>query len=71
VPASVGVFSSGQYRNLFIEMLGKRDAEIQARLDAAWKQLFYGNDDQGSRHFDAHPYRTSRGSITAGRNQRR
>ena len=26
-------------------MLSKSDAEIQAKLDAAWKQLFYGNDD--------------------------
>ena len=33
------------YRNLFKDYLGKSDAEIQARLDAAWQQLFYGNDD--------------------------
>jgi oligosaccharide reducing-end xylanase len=33
------------YRNLFGEYLGKSDAEIQAKLDAAWKQLFYGSDD--------------------------
>ena len=44
VPA-VGAFTSGVHRNLFKEMLGKSDAEIQARLDAAWQQLFYGNDD--------------------------
>jgi oligosaccharide reducing-end xylanase len=30
---------------LFAELLGKSDDEIQAKLDAAWKQLFYGNDD--------------------------
>lgn len=40
----VGAFSSGVYRNLFKEMLGKNDAEIQAKLDAAWQQLFYGDD---------------------------
>lgn len=44
-PASVGAFTSGRYRNLFKEMLNKSDAEIQAKIDAAWKQLFYGNDD--------------------------
>ena len=44
-PAPVGAFTSGRYRNLFKEMLNKSDAEIQAKLDAAWKQLFYGNDD--------------------------
>ncbi len=39
-----GAFYSGQYPNLFRDLLGKSDAEIQAKLDAAWEQLFYGND---------------------------
>jgi oligosaccharide reducing-end xylanase len=38
-------FETGIYRNLFTEYLGKTDAEIQAKLDAAWQQFFYGNDD--------------------------
>ena len=38
-------FASGTYRNLFKEYLGKSDQEIQARLDAAWNQLFYGSDE--------------------------
>ncbi len=42
--APAGAFATGQYRNLFSEMLGKSDAEIQAKLDAAWQQLFYGDD---------------------------
>jgi oligosaccharide reducing-end xylanase len=41
----VGAFTSGVYRNLFKEMLGKGDAEIKTKLDAAWQQLFYGNND--------------------------
>ena len=41
----VGAFTSGVYRNLFKEMLGKNDAEIQVKLTAAWQQLFYGDDD--------------------------
>jgi oligosaccharide reducing-end xylanase len=40
-----GAFASGEYRNLFKEYLGKSEAEIQAKIDAAWDQLFYGNDD--------------------------
>jgi len=40
-----GAFYSGQYRNLFQELLGKSELEIQAKLDAAWKQLFYGHAD--------------------------
>jgi oligosaccharide reducing-end xylanase len=45
IPAQVGAFASGQYRNLFKEMLDKNDDEIQAKLDAAWEQLFYGDDN--------------------------
>jgi oligosaccharide reducing-end xylanase len=44
-PAPMGAFASGRYCNLFKEMLNKSDADIQAKLDAAWKQLFYGDDD--------------------------
>jgi oligosaccharide reducing-end xylanase len=40
-----GAFHTGVYRNLFREYLGKSDAEIQTKLDAAWDQLFYGDDD--------------------------
>ncbi len=40
-----GAFESGHYRNLFQEYLGRPDAEIDAKIEAAWKQLFYGSDD--------------------------
>src|SRR5215210_6638077 len=43
--SQAGAFTSGVYRNVFKEYLGKSDAEVQARIDAAWYQLFYGNDD--------------------------
>lgn len=43
-PPHVGAFTSGVYRNLFKEMLNKSDAEIQNKIDAAWQQLFYGDD---------------------------
>ena len=35
-------------RNLFAELLGKSEAELDAKLDSAWRQLFYG-DDQSQR----------------------
>ncbi len=44
VVPKVGAFTSGTYRNLFKEMLGKSDAEIQKKIDDAWQQLFYGDD---------------------------
>ncbi|MBN1811618.1 MAG: glycoside hydrolase [Anaerolineae bacterium] len=40
-----GAFYSGEYRNLFAELLGKSDEEIQTKLDAAWEHLFYGDDN--------------------------
>lgn len=39
-----GAFYSGQYRNVFKE-IGKTEAEIQARLENTFQQLFYGDED--------------------------
>ena len=41
---SLGAYESGEYPNLFAEALGKSDAEIQAKIDGAFQQLFYGDD---------------------------
>ncbi|HTX91228.1 MAG TPA: glycosyl hydrolase family 8 [Anaerolineales bacterium] len=38
-------FETGQYRDLFQDYLGKSDSEVKGKLDAAWSQLFYGDDD--------------------------
>ncbi len=43
--ARVGAFESSEYRSLFEEYLDKSDAEIQSKIDAAWNQLFHGNDE--------------------------
>ena len=40
----MGAFESKTYRNLFAEYLGKSDSDVQAKLNAAWDQLFYGDD---------------------------
>jgi len=42
---SAGAFERNEYKNLFKQYLGKSDAEVQAKIDAVWEQLFYGNDD--------------------------
>ena len=46
VPGAVaaGAVNTGHFPNLFHELLGKSEAETTAKLDAAWHQLFYGND---------------------------
>ncbi len=43
-----GAYETGQYPNLFAERLGKSEAEIQAKIEEAFQQLFYG-DDQNER----------------------
>jgi oligosaccharide reducing-end xylanase len=42
--ARQGAFYTKEYQDLFQQYLGKSDAEVQAKIDAAWQQLFYGND---------------------------
>ncbi|HWZ90737.1 MAG TPA: glycosyl hydrolase family 8 [Polyangiaceae bacterium] len=42
-PPSVGAFTSGVYRNLFAER-GYAAADIEAKVDGAWNQLFNGQD---------------------------
>ena len=44
-PTPAGSFNSGIYRDLFKEYLGKTNAEVQAKLQTAWQQLFYGDND--------------------------
>jgi len=42
--ADTGASATGRYRNLFTELLGKSDAEVQAKIDAAWAHFFQGRD---------------------------
>ena len=44
-PAAPAAPAASRQRNLFTELLGKTDAEIEAKLAATWQQLFYGNDE--------------------------
>lgn len=45
MPASPNAFRTGQYRNLFVDYLGQSEADVQGRIELAWQQLFYGDDD--------------------------
>jgi oligosaccharide reducing-end xylanase len=44
VPAQPA-FETGVYPNLFRDYLDKSDEEIQAKIDSAFEQLFYGDDN--------------------------
>jgi oligosaccharide reducing-end xylanase len=48
-----GSFNTGIYRDLFQEFLGKSDAEVLAKLEAAWQQLFYGDDASQREYYPA------------------
>lgn len=39
-----GAFYTGKYPNLFAEVLHKGNAEVSARIDSVYQQLFYGDD---------------------------
>ena len=43
VPATTGALTSGVWRNLFLES-GRNQTEIDAKVDSAWQQFFYGDD---------------------------
>jgi oligosaccharide reducing-end xylanase len=45
IPALSKPLETVTYRSLFQDYLGKSDAEVQGKLEAAWQQLFYGADD--------------------------
>jgi oligosaccharide reducing-end xylanase len=40
-----GAFATGHYRNLFAEHLGKSEADLDAKIAAAWRQYTSGNPD--------------------------
>ena len=41
-----GAYFTGVYRNMFKELLNKTDTEINAKVNTAFQQLFYGNTSQ-------------------------
>jgi len=40
-----GTFFTHEYHNLFKDLIGKSDLEINDKINAAFQQLFYGSDD--------------------------
>jgi oligosaccharide reducing-end xylanase len=47
-----GVVQTGRYRNVFVE-LGHPEAEVQAQIEAGYRQLFHGNPDSEAVLFEA------------------
>ncbi len=40
VPLRSGAYYTGEYPNLFVDILGKSEAEVQAKIDAVWNHFF-------------------------------
>ncbi len=45
-PPGTGAYHTGQYPDLFVDLLGQAPQDVQAKVDAAWNQLFHGDDTQ-------------------------
>ncbi len=50
--ANAGAFASGKYRNLFVEA-GHSPAEVKAKIDSAFQQLFHGDPNTQAVYFPA------------------
>jgi oligosaccharide reducing-end xylanase len=48
----MGVLQSGRYRNVFVE-LGHPEAEVEAKIEAGYRQLFHGSPDSEAVLFEA------------------
>ena len=44
-PPTEGAWTSGAYRNLFVESGAHTEEEVTARLDQIYQQVFFGDDD--------------------------
>lgn len=51
-PPKTGAFTTGKYRNVFVE-LGYPEAEVQAKLQSAYAQLFHGKPGNEAVFFEA------------------
>ena len=50
-----GAFQTGHYPNLFVELLGKSQNEVDAKIDTVYQQLFYGKDDSERIYYPVDP----------------
>ena len=50
-----GSYYTGKYPNLFSELLNKSNGEIKAKIDSAFAQLFYGNNETERLYYPVEP----------------
>ncbi len=52
---SEGAYYSGIYKNLLNELLGYEEQAVKAKIDGAFRQLFYGNDSTQRVYYPVEP----------------
>jgi len=50
-----GAYYSNEYPNLFTELLGKSEEDIDAKVDSVFQQLFYGDDETERVYYPLEP----------------
>lgn len=52
---NAGSYYSNNYQNLFKDLLGKNESEINDKINSAFQQLFYGNDKTQRLYYPVEP----------------
>jgi oligosaccharide reducing-end xylanase len=52
---STGAYYTGIYKNLFSDLLGKNEAEVNAKITSTFDQLFYGDNDSQRVYYPVEP----------------
>lgn len=50
-----GTYYSGEYENLFAKLLDKTESEVLAKVDSAFRQLFYGDNENERVYYPVEP----------------
>jgi len=50
-----GSYFSGEYQNLFTELLGKSQSEVETKINSIWNQLFYGDSNTQRVYYPVEP----------------
>jgi oligosaccharide reducing-end xylanase len=50
-----GAYYTGKYKNLFTELLGQKESQVKAKVDIAFNQLFYGDNNSQRVYYPIEP----------------
>ncbi len=50
-----GAYYTGKYQNLFVQLIGKNEIEVNNKIDSAFNQLFHGNNENEKVYYEVEP----------------